>query len=263
MNRQLIDQFDALKSRQFNANPGSIDGIYLLFDGTAATGVTAALTDLGTVVVKRKGTESHNATIQDFAAVGNINQGSNFFSSAEAGDFIAAVFIPFYEDSFEQALQIRENNELNISYQGTDTSKFDDLTCTAYASLADLPELYLFRMLTQDFSVSAAVRNQPEPLNTENVSSVYIRSSVLTDLQLRVDGKEAISNQSFDMAKAATLFENRLEQDTIDTAELLIHTPGVPATTENENTVLGVTTSGSGDIDVLVGSMLWGWTKNG
>lgn len=254
-------QEDALQSFQHNINPGSVKGILLYFNGTNAASTTSDIDDLGTVTIKRFGETQHDRRVRTYADLNNLRRGQNLFSSAEAGDFKATVFIPFYEKTFEQAYSIEGNQELNIRYEpGTGTpGNFSSMDVTVYSVTAQKPEFYQFYMLGNDQTPSASITGKGYQLNQANVSSVFVddRDSVLTELGLRVDGAESFTDQPADVIEAGTLLDNRLETSTFDLLELQVYTEDEPLSVINQNSVLKVSTSGSGTIEITVASMVF------
>lgn len=254
MDRVLQAQENAQNSFQENIQPGRIGSLLLYFSGTNNSGQTGDFDDLGTVVMKRNGETIVNRPVNILADKGNILAGSNLFDSTTAGAFIATVKIPLYVESFEQALQITGPSELNFEYipNSAQATVFADLTLSVYSELSFLDEEYDYFLLGDDQTPAAAVTARPYQLNARNIAAVYLTDagSVLTSVGLRQNGEQVFSDQPKNVLEAGTLYENRLEQTTIDMIELQCYTQKQPASLLNENSILELSTSGSGTITV-------------
>ena len=254
MDRVLQAQKDAQSSFQENIQPGRIGSLMLYFNGTNDTGQTGTIDDLGNIVIKRNGETIVNRPINILADKGNILAGSNLFSSAEAGAFEATVKVPFYVKSFEQALQITGPSELNFEYTpaSAQSTVFASLQLSVYSEMSFLDEEYDYFLLGDDQTPAAAVQARPYQLNARNIAAVYLTDpdSVLTSVGLRQNGEQVFSDQPKSVLEAGTLYENRLEQSTVDMIELQCYTPRQAASLLNENSILEITTSGSGTVTV-------------
>jgi len=253
-NRVLQAQEDALSSFQENIQPGRIGKMLLYFVGTNAAGQTGDFSNLGNVTMKRNGETIVNRPVNILADKGNILKGSNLFSSAEAGAFVASVNLPLFVDSFEQALQITGPSELNFEWTpaASAAATFSDMQIYVYAEQSFLDEEYDYFLLGDDQTPGAAVTARPYQLNAANIASLYITdpSGVLTSVGLRQNGEQIFSDQPKNVLIAGTLYENRLEQTTIDMIELQTYTKGQGPSLLNKNTILELTTSGTGTITV-------------
>lgn len=251
-------QKDALLSFQEPVEPGRIEGMYLVFSGTnSTTGVT--LSDLGTVIMKRNNRTIIDRPVEHFVELMNIRKGNNYFNSVDNGAFEATAFIPFYEESFEQALQIVNENELTFAYNpdtGT-PGNFSDLTVTVYSSLALRNEGYEYHIKGADQTPASAVSSRNYPLNTSNITGVYLRdpNTVLTKAGLRVDGEQVFTEQSKISLIGATLLDNRLEVQDFDMVEMQVFTPNVAESLKNRNSTLQLSTSAGNTVEVTITSV--------
>lgn len=254
MDRVLQAQENALSSFQENIQPGRVSKLLIYFQGTNAAETTGDFDNLGNVVLKRNGETIVNRPVSILADKGNILKGSNLFSSTEAGSFIASVTLPLFVQSFEQALQITGPNELNFQWEPAASagSTFDDLTIYVFAEQSLLDEEYDYFLLGDDQTPAAAVTARPYQMNQENIAALYITDpdSVLTSVGLRQNGEQIFSDQLKNVLIAGTLYENALEQTTIDMIELQTYTKGQPGSLFNNNTILELTTSATGTITV-------------
>jgi archaellum component FlaF (FlaF/FlaG flagellin family) len=259
MIRELQAQKDALASFQENMQPGRISGVVLYFNGKNATGVTSTIDDLGTAIIKRNGRTLINRPMGVFASMGNIRAGSNLFSSTEASDFVASVFIPFYALSFEQALEITDPSELNFEWNpdASISSNFDNLQVSVYAQKSFRQEYYEYYILGNDESESAAVTSRPYQMNRRNITELYLRDpdDVITSITLRQNGDQVYSNQPWDVLVAGTLYDNLLEVNNFSMVQLETYTKGQPLSTQNRDTIIELTTSGGGTAEITVCSI--------
>jgi hypothetical protein len=256
MDRQQQLQKDALKGFQENIQPGRISGVMLIFEGTNDTGQTGDLSDLGTAIIKRKGRTLINRPMDVFGEMGNIRAGNNLFSSTEASDFLASVFIPFYALSFEQALNITGDSELNFEWvpAGSSGTVFTTMQVTAYAQRSFRQEFYEYTILGQDQTENGAVTNRTYQLNTQNITEIYLTDpdNIVSSLELRQDGEQRFSIQSWDAYLAGTIYDNSLEVQNFDMIQLETYTKGQPLSAVNNDSVIGLTTTGGGTVPITV-----------
>lgn len=262
--RREETQENALQSFQHNLNPGSVAGLLFYFKGTNASATTATIDDLGTIRVKRFGETQHDRPVHTYADINNLRRGQNLFSSSSGSDFKATCFVPFYEgeqDGFEQAYNVEGNQEMNVAYDpSTGTpGNFASLDVTVYAVIKQKPEFYQYYLLGNDQTPAGAVTGKGYQLNQANVSAVFVddRSSILTELGLRIDGGESFTDQPADVIEAGTLLTNRLEQSTFDLLEMQVYSAREPLSVINENSVIKITTSGSGTIEITTASIVY------
>lgn len=263
MDRRLQKQIDALSGAQFNIQPSqrkNIQALIVLFEGTAKTGQTGAVSDCGSLRITNDGDGTHNVDYDALADVGDINFGSNLLSSAEAGAFTASVVVPFYEPSFEQALSITDESQLNVQHvPGDEGTVFESLTAKVYAVYTDLPELGIYRMLRDNQNETGSIDSKPFSLNRRNVTSIFLKDvdDSITAVQLTQDGENILSPQPFVLLEVGTLYENSLETTTFDRVKIETHTPGIAGSTINRNTEIAFTTDDDAKIEMLVCSMEW------
>lgn len=255
MDRRLQAQENALNSFQENIQPGRLDGLLLYFTGTNATATPGDLDDLGTVVIKRGGNTIVNRPIGVFGDMANIRGGSNRFSSTGSGDFIATVFIPFFALGLPQAYNIKSVSELNFDWQpkSTISTTFSSLTLSVYSRVAFHDEHYLYHILGDDQTPAAAVSARPYQLNKSNITEVYLRDpdTVLDSVALRSNNFQ-FTDQPKEVLVAGTLLDNMLEVDNFDMIQLQCYTLGKPLSALNKDSVIELTTSGTGTIEITV-----------
>lgn len=262
MDRRLELQTNALQSYQQNIQPGRIAGLLLYFNGKNATSETNDLSVLGNVVIKRGGTTIVNRKVEVFDGINDIRSGKNLFSSTVSAAFAATVFVPFYELSLEQALNITDPSELNFTYEAGSGATWDNLTLSVYSVQSFKPELYQYYILGDDQTEAGAVASRPYQLNRANITSLYLRdnpgsSPILTSVGLRQNGKQKFSEQPKDVLIAGTLLDNMLEVSTTDMIELQTFTLGEPLSTANANSVIEITTSGAGTVEITICAIEW------
>jgi hypothetical protein len=261
MDRVLQAQENALNAFQENIQPGRVAGLLLYFNGTNKSGITADADDLGNIVIKRNGETIVNRPAGVFADMGNIRAGSNLFSSTEGGAFVASVFIPFYALGLEQAMKITGPSELNFDYQPkADTAtNFSAMTLSVYSVVSFKQERYQYFILGEDQTPAAAVTARPYQLNRDNVTEIYLRNpdSVLSSVGLKQNGEQRFSDQPLNVLKAGTLYDNMLEQNDTDMVELQAYTFGEPASTLNNKSIIELSTSGAGTVEITVCSIRW------
>ena len=241
-------QEDALANFQDNIEPGRLSGILLYWNGTNATATPGDYGDLGSIRIKRDGETIHDRPIEEYADMANIRGGSNKFSSVGSGAIVATAFIPFFELGLDQAMIIEGEKELNFAYQQADGAVFSSLQVTVFAVQSFLDEDYQYFILGNDQTPGGVWNSKTVQLNTDNITSVYLRdaSSILTDIGLRSDGQEKVSDQPKDVVEAGTLLENRLEVNNFSQLLLRTFTIGNPLSVFNEKNVLKLTTSAGG-----------------
>lgn len=270
MDSKKIRNFNAQNGDQFNSQPGRHHGITLIFTGTNDSGQTGALSDLGSVQINRDDRQIVNASIQDIGLMNDIRFGSVLFSSTTASDFTAAVFIPFFisdedDDKFQNALNIVEDDELNIEYvPGSNQSTvFTSLDCAVYADMEAYNETYEHRLLRDNETEGSSVASKPYNINKPNVAALYLvdPSDVVTLVELEQNGRAAFSPQSWDKLENDTLRKNKLETSSFDMVELQLFSKGNRGSAVNRDTILRVTTSGGGTIRNLV-SFVHFWGSN-
>lgn len=264
MDRKLVRQIDALAGDQFNFQPGRIRGVWLILSGTNSTGVTGALSNTGSVVINRDSRQIVNAKVSSLANMNDIRFGSNIFSSTEASTFLASAYIPFFESDkddqpFQNALAIVDDAELNIEWvpDGTVDATFDDLSLKVFSELAAYSEKYEYRILRDNQTEGGAVAGKPYQLNKNNVTGLFMEDpdDVVDLVQLEQNGRTVFSPQDWDILTAATMLENQIEASTFDMIRLQCFSNGNLGSAPNRDTVLYLTTSGAGTVEILTTSM--------
>ena len=263
MDRRNQDQFNALQSRQFGIQPSSnkrVEALVLLFTGINQAGQVGALSDLGSGRTTYFGEQAHNVDYQALGDVGDINYGSNLFSSTDGGAFTATVVIPNYAPTFENGLQVVSQSDFIFEHvPGDQGTVFASLNCTVYAIYSDVPANYVYRMLRDNQNEDGAVNSKPYQLNRRNIESIFLKDvdDALTLVSLTQDGDQVLTPQSYTLLEAMTLYDNRLEATSVNRAKIITHTPGIPQTTVNRDTVIELTSSGAFDAEILVCMLDW------
>lgn len=236
---------------------GQYDGYLVTFTGTNAAGQTGALSDLGSISIKRNNNETHNRPISVFADIGNIRAGTNIFSSTVASTFQASVFIPLFEEGLPNGMNIVGEREVSFRYLPASNvaTVFDGLQVKIEARTTFVPEFYVYYMLGNDLNYSGAVSNYQELIPGENITTIYIddsASSILTELQAKQDKILVIGQTTALSLRALTIYNNRIEDNTFTVIQLMLFTPGIGGSAISTKTNLGITTSGGGTIGVTV-----------
>lgn len=269
MNRNLVKQTSIFNGDQFNVMPGRISGITLYFLGTNATGVTGDFDDLGSVIVKRDTRQIANISVGRLADITDIRFGSNLLDSSEGSTFEAATFLPFFEsdqsdEKYNNALAITGEKELNFEWVPAAgvADIFDSCRVSVYAELAAYEEKYEFRTLRNDIPLSAAVSADPNPINKDNVSSIYLTDpdDIVDLVQVEASGRTVYSPQPWGVLEFGTLRDNRLETTTFGMVALPIYTHGKAGSSVNRNATVTLTTSGAGSVGMITTSLHW-WSK--
>jgi hypothetical protein len=264
MDLRLQKTINALNgSEQFFVSPGPVKGLMVVAEGTNDTGQTGTNADVGSIIVQRNGRQTHNLNFQRFAEIGDIRSGTNLFSSTEAGAFLASCYIPFSEIGFTNIFDLVSDDELNVQFQPASSvsTVFTALTVKVYAQYAPgIVEGYTYQMVSNDKVYSADVTDDLTNLSPTNVTALYIKDAdgVLSTVQVDQDGNSILGNIDFDAVKAATLYNNQLEDGSFAVAQVLCMTPGVLGTVPSRNTQLRLSTSGisgSSTVNVAVCSM--------
>lgn len=264
MDYKLNRTLNALAGDQFNFKPGRTSAIALVFSGENATGQTGDLDDLGSIVVTRNDEQIANVSIRQLANMLDINQGSNIFSSTEADSFLATAFLSFQiegDSRMKNALAISGQSELNFEYvpaAGVDTV-FDSLQLKVYAELSASREQYELKTLRDNQNEDSAVAAKSYQLNKSNIASIYIEDidDVIDSIQLEQSERNVLSPVDLTLLEAETLKNNQLETSSFDMVKISTHTPENPGSYVNYDTVLFVTTSGGGAIDIVTQSLKW------
>lgn len=263
MDRRLQRQFNALASEQFNIQPSTkknFQAIIVLATGTNQSGQTGTPSDVGRIRTTRNQSPVHNVDYNTLADVGDINFGSNILSSTTGGAFTASFYVPNHSPSFESALQILGDTEFNVEHvPGDDGTVFASLSIKAYAVYSDFPELYTYRMLTMNQSEDGAISEKGYNIPRNNVESIFLKDvdDVITLVSLVQDGETVLSPQPYELLEVATLYENRLEASSVNRVKIETHSPGVAQSTINRGTEIALTTSATGDFEILYCSMDW------
>lgn len=261
-----VFQDNALLEASDYASPGLIDGILVTYVGVNAAGQTGTLDDLGTFQIERNGDSTHNKKATSFARIGDIRAGSNVFNSVTAGVFEASIFIPFFELGLPNALLIREGTELDLQYQPATNvaTVFSSLTVTAYSRQAWIPERYTYKMLGNNVTYNAAV-DKPEVLSGENVTNVYFYATTgaATKLQLKQGTETVIGNIEELALRAATIYNNNIEDPTFETLQLRAYTPGAWQSAYAPVSTLNIETAAAAAFDITVCRVMpgAGWPK--
>jgi len=244
--QRLELQFNALQSYQDTVQAGRISALLVHFTGTNDTGTPAGPDDLGDFTIKYKGKTIVNRPVNVFTDMLNIRRGSNLLDSTANGAFSATCIIPFYEKSFEQAMQIMDGNELKVEYSPGPSAPFGNLQATVYSQLSFLDMEYMPMILGNDITPGGNLNSSPEQLHQNNITSVFIQdpSNQITEVGLKQDGVNVYSEQPFDVIKAKTLADNRLEQDDTDMVQLKSYTKGKPNSIISDKNVLQLSTDG-------------------
>lgn len=263
MSFKLVRNVDALDGeQQFNTEPGRIDGIMIVAEGTNNAGQVGTARDVGKVIVSRNDEQTHNRDFEQFADIGDIRSGTNIFSSTDGSTFQASAFIPFFEVGHPNALNIVNDQELNIRFQPSDDGTvFANLNVKFYVRVRAIGERYQYYMLGNDLSPSASVSGKVENLNRKNITALYLdddTDDVLTSVQFEQNDRIVLSNVDFLALQADTIYNNRIEDSTFTIAQIQAHTPGVPGSTLNRNSILTYSTSATGTILLTVCAMKWG-----
>lgn len=258
---KLIRNIDSLDGEvQFNTEPGRIEGLLVLAEGTNASGQTGAASDVGRFIIERNGDQTHNRTFDVFQNIGDIRAGTNLATSTSASTFRMSCFIPFFEVGFPNALNITGPSELNVRFQPAagQSTTFDSLNVKVYAQIVDHGEAYQYYMLGNDLNLSGATQ-KVEPLNRQNISSLYLSDpdTELNKVQLEASEQIAVSNIDFNALQAYTIYNNRIEDASFTLAQIMVATPGVPGSSINRNAQITVDVGGTCDIPITVCAMKW------
>lgn len=251
---------DGLKEEQFNAQPGRINGIWLIAKGTNNAGQVGTVKDIGRVEIVRHGKPRVNRNFNHFVDINDIRNGTNIFSSTDGGVFLASCFIPFFEKGHPNVFNIQDSEELNVRFiPADDGTVFANLEIKFEQQMVSLDERYDYSILGNDLNPSAALDADNFVLNTRNVSALYLEDvdDVVDSLAFESNGRNVITNNDWDALQAYTNLNNRIEDPSFSIVEIENHTPGVPGSTLNRNNKLLLTTTGAGAIDVSVCSMDW------
>jgi hypothetical protein len=254
MKPKLIRNVSALQGEvQFNAQASRIAALLIVAEGTNNTGETGDATDVGRFLINRFDNQTHNRKFETFQKINDIRGGTSLTESTKAGDFKHSCIIPFFEKGFFQALNITDENELNIRIQPSNSvpTVFESLNIKVYALNANVGERYDYYMVGNDQSYASSVSAVPESFARENITNIFIENpdSIIEYLQLEQNGETLISNIDYDALKAITAYQNLLEDGTnINVVELKTFTEGVRSTVYNTGTVLTVSTAGAGKL---------------
>jgi hypothetical protein len=258
MSLKKINAVDGLSEAQFNAEPGRHIGLLLLATGTNNSGKTGKKTDVGRFIVTRNGRPLINRGFKKFTDIDDLRKGTNIFESKEGDTFHASAFIPFAAKGLANALNIRDEQELNIRFlPNDDGTVFDNLTIQVQSQLAQVPEHYEYIIQGNDLVYSSAVSAKPARLNTPNVSELFIEDidDVMDSIQFESNESVIVSDNSKLALQALTNYNNRIEDPSYDVIEIENLTPGIPGSAVNETNILRVSTSGAGSVDVTVASL--------
>jgi len=256
---------DGLSESQFNAQPGRINAILVLAEGTNKAGQVGTDENVGRIEITRNGQPIVNRSFNHFVDMNDIRAGKSLYDSTDGAAFLASAFIPFFEKGHPNALNITGEDELNVRFiPADDGTVFADLDITFEQQMVSLSERYLYKILGNDINPAAALNADGFNLNQNNVSALYLEDidDVITNLSFESNERNVVTTNGYDALRAYTNYNNRIENDTFDIVEIENHTPGVPGSTVNRNNRLIFTTSGAGSIDVTVCSMHWNG-KNG
>jgi len=181
--------------------------------------------------------------------------GSNYFTSTEAGAFIASVYVPFDIEGLPQSLNIEGGDELVVGYdpKPAGIANFDSLNMLVATAegFQTLPERYEPYILGLDQSIGGAV-SDPIQVNDSNVSAIFIEdgSDVVANVGYKNDKGQVYSTLPWNLLKAGTLIENRLETSDVSIVELQLFSNGEPLSYLNKKNIVEVETTGAGLVKI-------------
>lgn len=269
-NSAKIDTFKASAGNQdAYAKPGNILGVYLVVSGTNEAGQVGTAADIGRFLVTRGEDQRHNADFNDFKRIMDTRSGKGILESTDGGAFIASTFIPFFEEGFPNTINVTGKRELLIQYQ-PNTSQIetvfvgDELTVQVVARYAQYPERYPYRINSKILKYNGATKADTEQLPGRNLTALFIDDSDdILDLFQMDNNKGSVQGPvSYDVLRAQTLQENQIEDETFDFPKITTYTPGAFGTTRNSGNNVTVSTSGAGDIRLILCSISGGGNGN-
>lgn len=247
---------------QFNFNPGRVAGIRLVFSGTNAAATTGTLNNLGSIIVKRAERQIANVSVRQLVNMLDINRGSNLFSSTEASTFLASATLDFFlrgDASARSALEITGQSELNFEYvPASDTATtFDSLTLKVYSEKAAYNEQYELWTLRDNQNEDSAVASKSYQLNKTNIVGIYLEDidDVIDSVQLQQSDRTVLSPVDWDLLETVTVGSNQIEDGASDMVKIPTYSPNNLGSAENRDTILYLTTSAGGTIDIVTQSI--------
>jgi hypothetical protein len=157
-----------------------IKGLYILFDLTAAFGVTITAAQLGNVRVNYRGTDIVNAPASFFLLENNLHMGLPLFDMNAAAESWAAIYIPFHMPWDEQNGLINTEEDrgmVSLNFPGLIGAVAASGLVSVYTIPAKTIATYVPLWMQQNIQVGGA-GTVTERLRNFNISSLYIVPNV-------------------------------------------------------------------------------------
>lgn len=264
----LQETFDAKNPKQFNFKPGRIAAIRGVITGKNATSETGDLSNCGSIIVTLREEQIANVSIKQLVQMLDIDRGSNLFSSTEASDFLASFTLDFLirqDVTMLNALSVAGQSELNFEYvpAGNAASTFDNLTMKIYAEKAAYNERYVLKTLRDNQNEDAAVASKSYQLNKSNIANIFLNDvdDVISLVQLEQsqngNQRTVLSPVDWNLLEAVTVGLNQIEDNASDMVKVPTATAGTPQSYVNNDSILYLTTSGAGAVEIVTQSLQW------
>lgn len=264
----LQETFDALNPKQFNFKPGRIASIRGVITGTNDTAQTGDLDDCGSVIVTLREEQIANVSVKQLANMLDIDRGSNLFSSTTAGAFLASFTLDFLirgDITMQNALSVAGQSELNFEYvpAGNAGTVFTSLTMKIYAEKAAYNERYVLKTLRDNQNEDSAVASKSYQLNKPNIANVFLEDLddvvSLVQLEQSQNGNQrtVLSPVDWNLLETVTIGMNQIEDNASDMVKIPTASVGNPQSYVNNDTILYLTTSGAGTIEIVTQSVQW------
>lgn len=198
---------------------GLLKGIFLRIYGTANSGQTMAISDIGNIRFQVNGQQDIFISTTILQAINSMWYGFMEASSVSASAFSFALFVPFEVPDFPNSrlLQPSDDVYLGIDMAAAVATKVSSWTIEAYGIPGTTPEWYQMKLQPANrYSVAGTSRKQ---VPGENIFRVWLNGTYITDVQLERDG-ELLYSAKYAAIKAETSRKNRVESALVSYLEL-------------------------------------------
>jgi len=196
--KQLWSETLTNLSTTYNVESGKFRFIVLRFDGVAQSGITIALTDLGTVRLNNNGNDKVNLDCEALSEMADNYGGYVEASSVAGGAFAFSIFIPAgywfdpknvfwfgHDDEAYMQLQFPNLNGTNVASGNV----------TIYGKPGTGVQSYWHKLLSKQVVNSASNGTVTDKIVEKNIISVYLKdpASLIGNFILTRDGKVEVN----------------------------------------------------------------------
>lgn len=219
---RIFHSQNALDGAAFRKLPsGTIKDIMIRFEGTAQTGQTVTLDNLGRFRINIRGTDTHNLTFSLLNAIDNLKYGAIAASSTTGGAFNFAFVVPLHAfwDMQNGTYVGEDEGFIELSFPAMTSSLIASGTVRLSYNSAPRVSTYQSKLLQRNIQIGGAGQ-VAQDLEFKNISSLYIQdSSSVTQILVTADGREYAndSRQAFlDYSNAMNRVETALTLFEVD-----------------------------------------------